>query len=119
MNHPPAGTMQAIVGKDTNESGVFTTTDRDRLRDILVGEFQAKNYDPGLQSAVDFWQQKVRGNASDNAGAAASPGAGCRQHVARPYRFPNETGTPGSHRPRRPRSARRSLGSARSSSGAC
>jgi uncharacterized membrane protein YgcG len=82
------GHMHAIVGRGTNESGVFTTTDRDRLRDILTGAFQAKNYDQGLQSAVDFWQQKV-GNASNNSAAGAAASSRRLQHRgASPLSFP-------------------------------
>jgi uncharacterized membrane protein YgcG len=52
------GHLQVVVGKNTAQSGVFTTADRDKLRDTLTGAFQAKNFDAGLSSAVDFWRQK-------------------------------------------------------------
>ena len=88
--------VQTAVGDQTLKSGVFTTADRDRMRDILVGAFQAKNYDAGLLSAVEYWRQKV-GSADpaargDEAGAAAATdGAAARSSTPQPYRFPNDS----------------------------
>ena len=84
INREPAY-VQVLPGQQVTRSGVFTAADRDRMRDLLVGAFQAKNYDQGLLKAVELWREKL---LSSSAAAAAPRASGS---TPEPYRFPGES----------------------------
>lgn len=56
--------LQVAVGNETARSGLFTTADRDHLRDTLLTNFRAKNYDQGLLDAVSYAQRTMTGNVA-------------------------------------------------------
>lgn len=53
--------LQVGVGSETRRAA-FTTQDRDRLRDLLLEAFRKRQYDEGLQSAVDYTQRTLELN---------------------------------------------------------
>ena len=81
--------LQIVVSRGVAQSGVFTTADRDRMRDVLLGAFKARNFDQGLAAAVDQWVSKVGTAEKSTAGAAGAAAAGSRA-TPEPYRFPSD-----------------------------
>lgn len=61
------GHIQVEVG-DRTEKAAFTIKDRDRLRDILIGAFQKKEYDRGLLEAVQFVEKTLDENLTNSTG---------------------------------------------------
>jgi uncharacterized membrane protein YgcG len=55
------GHIQVEVGRET-QKGAFTTKDRTRLQEILIGAFEKKEYDRGLIEAVEFVQKTLDEN---------------------------------------------------------
>jgi uncharacterized protein len=72
------GRIQVEAGTETLKHA-FTARDRDRLRDILVERFRAKDYDKGLLDAVEFVRSRMdenlsRGEAGVGGGGPEAPG---------------------------------------------
>jgi uncharacterized membrane protein YgcG len=62
--------LQVAVGNETARAGLFTAADRDRLRDSLLADFRAKNYDQGLLDAVSLTQRTMTANRAAPGGSA-------------------------------------------------
>ena len=64
------GHVQVEVGNETRQRA-FTVEDRDRLRDILVKAFKAKEYDQGLLDGVEYVRDTVQKNLGERGRARA------------------------------------------------
>jgi uncharacterized protein len=68
------GHVQVEVGDETRQRA-FTVENRDRLRDILVKAFKAKEYDEGLLDGVEYVRHAIKENLGERGrGRAESPG---------------------------------------------
>lgn len=54
--------LEVKAGAKTREKGEFTQLNSDRMRDILVTAFKAKNYDEGLQKSADYFRASLKEN---------------------------------------------------------
>lgn len=96
--------LQVAVGDQTARSGLFTAADRNQLRDTLLTNFRAKNYDQGLLDGVAFAQRTMTANASAAGrtsnkgtiqsfpGAAATPSGRTAPTAAPPARSTGHSG---------------------------
>jgi uncharacterized membrane protein YgcG len=91
---PPS--LHVIVGDETRRSGAFA--EADRMTQMLASAFRQKNYDKGLNDAIELFRSALQrhaeqGNSSPAAGAAAdtpsaAPPAGPSSSTPPPYNLP-------------------------------
>jgi len=72
------GRIEVQAGEETMKRA-FTKANLDRMRDIILGGFRSKNYDPALLSAVDYAKQTF----DQNMGSARSGGPAAGQSSGR------------------------------------
>jgi uncharacterized membrane protein YgcG len=67
--------IQLDVGSETRAKA-FTIANRDALRDILVSQFKAKNYDQGLLDGVNYVQSTMQANLANSSAQSNSANGG-------------------------------------------
>jgi hypothetical protein len=63
------GHVQVEVGRETQKKAFAVPADQNQLRNILVENFQSKDYDRGLLQGVEFFERKL----GENLHVAAAP----------------------------------------------
>ncbi len=85
--------IQLDVGSETRAKA-FTIANRDELRNILVTQFKAKNFDQGLLDGVNYVQSTMQANVGNSSAQNSTTNGGAvSQYPANQY--PTNTGPTG------------------------
>ena len=86
------GHLEVKAGKKTKEK-TFTEANQNKLSDILITAFKAKNYDEGLQTGVDYFRDSLK----ENLGGVKHTGPSAANDEQ--FHHPSSGSSSGSHLP--------------------
>jgi uncharacterized membrane protein YgcG len=92
--------LQVEVGGDTLKSGVITQADRSAISNALLSSSRQKNYDQGLQGAVDKFAAALANEPAEAPAASAAPAPSTPSNTGnasgppKPYNLPGPTRVP-------------------------